>query len=118
MSQHPLNISEAVPSKVINFSTFKKAAKHSGLIAFPSKKDTENLQAELAALQQELAIVKQEKAELENLLKQKNQDHKIHGIQIEIDVNKLAHQVEEITQSDYFQQLQLEVKSLRNNPIA
>jgi hypothetical protein len=39
-------------------------------------------------------------------------------MQIEIDLNKLAHQVAEITQTEYFQQLQIEVNSLRNSKIS
>jgi predicted nuclease with TOPRIM domain len=76
----------------------------------------ERLQAEITALKQELAILNQEKAELENLLKTQKQVRKlqVQEIQIEIDLNKLASQVSEITQADYFQKLQVEVEYLRN----
>ncbi|NJM74136.1 MAG: hypothetical protein HC862_30915 [Scytonema sp. RU_4_4] len=142
MPQYPLNFGiEAVPfgmtrAKIVSFTAFKNAANNNILMPFPSRpprnqfrkdevkqkaksdlQDTEeSLRAKVAALQQELAVVKQEKAELENLLKQKEETRKLQlqEMQIEIDLNKLAHQVAEITQTDYFQQLQIEVESLRN----
>ncbi|MBD6619772.1 hypothetical protein FNW02_29160 [Komarekiella sp. 'clone 1'] len=129
MPQNPLYIGiEAVPSKIISFTAFKNAANNNIFMPFPAKlprnqsrkdkvKYTEqNLRLEIAALQQELIIVKQQKAELENLLKQQEEARKIQlqEMQIEIDLNKLTHQVAEITQTDYFQELQIEVESLRN----
>ncbi len=136
MSRHPLDIGiEAVSTKIVNFTAFKNAASNTVLISFPSTlpqnqftkdrvkrkaksylQDTqESLRTEVAALQQELAIVKQEKAKLENLLKQQEEARKLQlqEMQIEIDLNKVAHQVAEITQTDYFQQLQIEIESLR-----
>ncbi|MBW4677316.1 MAG: hypothetical protein KME52_25940 [Desmonostoc geniculatum HA4340-LM1] len=131
MPQNPLDIGiEAVPSKIISFTAFKNAANNN--ILMPLRKDKvkhkakydsqdtqESLKAEVAALQQELVIVKQQKAELENLLKQQEEARKIQvqEMQIEIDLNKLAHQIAEITQTDYFQQLQIEVESLRHTKI-
>ena len=138
MPQHPLDISiEADFTNIISFSAFKYTANNSILIPFPSrftrnqlkknrvkqraKSDLQNtdksLMAEVTALQQELAILKQQKAELESLLKQQEEARKIQlqEMQIEIDLNKLAHQVAEITQTDYFKQLQIEVESLRNS---
>ncbi len=132
MPQNPLDISiEAVPSKIISFTAFKNAANKKSLMPlrknkvkhkakYDSQDSQESLNAEVAALQQELAIVKQQKAELENLLKQQEEARKIQvqEMQIEIDLNKLAHQIAEITQTDYFQQLQIEVESLRNTKIS
>jgi septal ring factor EnvC (AmiA/AmiB activator) len=141
MPQNPLDIGiEAVPSKIISFTAFKNVANNNIIMPFPAKltrnqlrKDQvkhkakydsqdsqESLKAEVAALQQELAIVKQQKAELENLLKQQEEARKIQvqEMQIEIDLNKLAHQIAEITQTDYFQQLQIEVESLRHTKIS
>ncbi|WP_414545424.1 hypothetical protein [Nostoc sp. CCY0012] len=141
MPQHPLDIShEAVTAKIINFTAFKNAGSNNVLRLFPSKlarnqlrkdqvkhktqsylRDTEKtLRAEVAALQQELAIVKQEKAELESLRKQQEAaiQLQLQEMQIEIDLHKVAHQVAEITQTDYFQQLQIEIASLRNTKIS
>jgi tRNA(Ser,Leu) C12 N-acetylase TAN1 len=140
MPQNSLDIGiEAVPSKIISFTAFKNAATNNILMPFPAKltrnqlrkdkvkhkakydsQDTqETLKAEVAALQQELTIVKQQKAELENLLKQQEEAKKIQvqEMQIEIDLNKVAHQVAEITQTDYFQQLQIQVEFLRHTKI-
>ncbi|PMB06837.1 hypothetical protein CEN45_19215 [Fischerella thermalis CCMEE 5198] len=137
MPQYPFNIGiEAVPAKIISFSTFKNAANNNILMPFPSRltrnqfrRDEvkqkaksnlqdieESLRAEVAALQQELAITKQQKAELESLLKQQEKERKLRlqEMQIEIDLHKVAYQVAEITQTDYFQQLQIEIESLRN----
>ncbi len=137
MPQYTFNIGiEAVPAKIISFSTFKNAANNNILMPFPSRltqnrfrRDEvkqkaksnlqdieESLRAEVAALQQELAITKQQKAELESLLKQQEKERKLRlqEMQIEIDLHKVAYQVAEITQTDYFQQLQIEIESLRN----
>jgi phage-related minor tail protein len=137
MPQYPFNIGiEAVPAKIISFSTFKNAANNNIVMPFPSRltrnqfrRDEvkqkaksnlqdieESLRAEVAALQQELAITKQQKAELESLLKQQEKERKLRlqEMQIEIDLHKVAYQVAEITQTDYFQQLQIEIESLRN----
>ncbi|PMB26836.1 hypothetical protein CEN40_07735 [Fischerella thermalis CCMEE 5205] len=137
MPQYPFNIGiEAVPAKIISFSNFKNAANNNILMPFPSRltqnrfrRDEvkqkaksnlqdieESLRAEVAALQQELTITKQQKAELESLLKQQEQERKLRlqQMQIEIDLHKVAYQVAEITQTDYFQQLQIEIESLRN----
>lgn len=137
MPQHPLNISiEPVSSNIINFVAFQNAA-NNNLMRFPSRltqsqprrgkhkaktysPDTkESLRAKVATLQQELILVKQEKAELENLLKQQEAAKKLQlqEMQIEIDLTKLAHQVAEITQTDYFKQLQIEVEYLRNSDV-
>ncbi|MFH7024016.1 MAG: hypothetical protein ACHBN1_01055 [Heteroscytonema crispum UTEX LB 1556] len=140
MPQNPLDIGiEVAPSKIINFAAFKNAAHNNILMSFPAKltrnqlrkaqvkhkakydsqHTQESLKAEVAALQQELAIVKQQKAELENLLKQQEEARKIpvQQMQIEIDLNKLAHQIAEITQTDYFQKLQIELESLSHTKI-
>ncbi|MEA5506290.1 hypothetical protein VB735_24900 [Halotia wernerae UHCC 0503] len=142
MTQYPLDIGiKAVPlrmtsANIVNFTAFKNAAKTNVFMPFPSRlirnqfrndevkqkaksrlqNTQESFRAEIAALQQELAIVKQEKAELESLLKQKEEARKLQlqEMQIEIDLNKFARQITEITQTDYFQQLQIEVESLRN----
>ncbi|WP_414565617.1 MULTISPECIES: hypothetical protein [unclassified Anabaena] len=132
MPQHPLDISyEAVTVKIVNFTAFKNAGSNNVLMPFPARlarnqvkhktqsylRNTEKtLRAEVVALQQELAIVQQEKAELESLLKQQQETRKLQlqEMQIEIDLHKVAHQVAEITQTDYFQQLQIEIASLRN----
>ncbi|OKH14883.1 hypothetical protein NIES592_08375 [Fischerella major NIES-592] len=137
MPQYPFNIGiEAVPAKIISFSTFKNAANNNILMPFPSRLTQnsfrknevkqkaksnlqdieESLRAEVAALQQELAITKQQKAELESLLKQQEKERKLRlqEMQIEIDLHKVAYQVAEITQTDYFQQLQIDIESLRN----
>jgi hypothetical protein len=68
------------------------------------------------ALKQELAVLKEEKAELESLVRTQEEARKlqVQEMQIEIDLSKLAHQVAEITQTEYFQQLQAEVEYLRN----
>ncbi|MBW4646506.1 MAG: hypothetical protein KME23_26525 [Goleter apudmare HA4340-LM2] len=142
MPQYPLNIGiELVPTNIVNFIAFKKAANDNFFMPFPSRltrqnrvrkdkvkhkansylQDTEEiLSAEVAALQRELALIKQEKAELESLLKQQEETKKLQlqEMQIEIDLNKVAHQVAEITQTDYFQQLQIEIASLRNTKIS
>jgi predicted GNAT family acetyltransferase len=141
MPQHPLDIShEAVTAKIINFTAFKNAGSNNVLMPFPSRlarnqlsqdqvkyktkyslQDSEKtLRAEVIALQQELAIVQQEKAALESLLKQQEETRKLQlqEMQIEIDLHKVAHQVAEITQTDYFQQLQIEIASLRNTKIS
>ncbi|BAU05843.1 hypothetical protein CEN41_22810 [Fischerella thermalis CCMEE 5330] len=131
MPQYPFNIGiEAVPSKIISFTAFKNAANKN--ILMPLRKDKvkhkakydlqdiqKSLKAEVVALQQELAIVKQQKAELENLLKQQEEARKIQvqEMQIEVNLNKLTHQIAEITQTDYFQQLQREIESLRQTKI-
>ncbi|MBD2346992.1 hypothetical protein [Anabaena subtropica] len=132
MPQHPLDIShEPVTAKIVNFTAFKNAGSNNVLMPFPSRlarnqvkhktksylPDTEKtLRAKIVALQQELAIVQQEKAELESLLKQQEKTRKLQlqEMQIEIDLHKVTHQVAEITQTDYFQQLQIEIASLRN----
>ncbi|MBW4558229.1 MAG: hypothetical protein KME59_20310 [Trichormus sp. ATA11-4-KO1] len=141
MPQHPLNFGiKVVPADVINLIAFQNAIKNNASMPFPSRltqkqlrknkvkhkakfylQDTEeSLRAEVANLQQKLAVINQGKAELESLLQQQEKEKKLQlqEMQIEIDLNKLAHQVEEITQTESFQQLQIEVKSLRNSKIS
>ncbi|MEC4812663.1 MAG: hypothetical protein SAK29_05220, partial [Scytonema sp. PMC 1069.18] len=80
------------------------------------QKTKEGLRAEISALRQELGVLKEEKAELESLLRTQEEARKlqVQEMQIEIDLSKLAHQVAEITQTEYFQQLQAEVEYIRN----
>ncbi|BAB74497.1 hypothetical protein ACN23B_14015 [Anabaena sp. FACHB-709] len=136
MPQHPLNIGiEVVPANVINLIAFNNAVRNNASrltqkqlrknqvkhkVKFYLQDTEESLRAEVANLQQKLAVVKQEKAELESLLQQQEKEKKLQlqEMQIEIDLNKLAHQVAEITQTEYFQQLQIEVKYLRNSKIS
>lgn len=142
MPQYPLDIGiEAVPSKlktgakIINLTALRNTTNN---VSMPSaysltrnqfKKDgvknkprsrsqyrEESLRAEIGALKQKLIVLKQEKAELENLLRTQEEVKKlqVEEMQFEIDLNKLVHQVAEITQTKYFQQLQAEVEYLRN----
>jgi AAA15 family ATPase/GTPase len=145
MPQYPLDIGiEAVPSKcktganIINLTAVRNA-KNSVSMPFPYllnrnkfKKDgvarswsqhrEERLRAEIGALKQELMVLKQEKVELESLLKTQEEAKKLQieemqlemEMQLEIDLHKLVHQVAEITQTKYFQQLQAEVEYLQN----
>ncbi|NWF58846.1 MAG: DUF5320 domain-containing protein [Fischerella sp.] len=97
-----------------------------------SQETKNRLQAEIATLKQELAALKQEKAELSSLLaittKHKSPEalwqseellrRQMQEMQIEIDLNQVARQVAEITKTDYFQQLQIEVEHLRNSEVA
>ena len=73
------------------------------------------LRADIAALKRELAAVKQEKAKLEILVEtlSGHSNTQVYPLQIEIDQLKRSHQVAEITQSNYFQQLLAEVQLLR-----
>ncbi|KYC43620.1 hypothetical protein WA1_00130 [Scytonema hofmannii PCC 7110] len=94
--------------------TRKQFRKNSVKVKF--KSDLHNVNKSLRA---EIKALKQEKAELENLLRTKEETRKLHSqeIQIEIDLNKLTQQVAEITQTDYFQQLQIEVEYFRNGSL-
>ena len=139
MPQYLLDIGiEAVPSKfktganIINLTALRNA-KNSLSIPFPyllnqnkfkndevasswSQHREERLRAEIGALKQELMVLKQEKVELESLLKTQEEAKKlqIEEMQLDIDLHKLVHQVAEITQTKYFQQLQAEVEYLQN----
>ncbi|MUG96672.1 hypothetical protein F7734_31770 [Scytonema sp. UIC 10036] len=125
---------EAVPfgmeisTKIVNFAAFVNAAS-SIFTPFPFRRTRKQfrknrvkakskswLQSTEEDLRAEIKALKQEKAELESLLKRQEEARKlqIQEIQIEIDLNKLVHQVAEITQTDYFQKLQAEVEYLRN----
>jgi chromosome segregation ATPase len=87
---------------------------------------------EFRKLQQEVATLKQEKADLEILLdtttahfdlvlhdlterkaRETVLQQQVRTLQIEIDQAKLAHQVAEITQTDYFKALQAQIEQLQ-----
>lgn len=126
-------------ARIIGFTAFIHATNNL-LMPFPSRQiqlhrnrvkqkaqsrmiETEKrLRAEIAILKQELATLKQEKAELQNkaveVLQQSEEllRRQMQEMRIEIDLNKVARQVAQITKTDYFQQLQTEVERLRNSP--
>ncbi|BAZ08361.1 hypothetical protein NIES4071_01660 [Calothrix sp. NIES-4071] len=131
MPQYSLDIGiEAVLSKLktgANISHFTVLRNAVNNISFPysvtrnklrssSWGRKESLKASIGALKQELIVLKREKAKLENLLKTQEESTTlpVEEIQFEIDLNKLVHQVAEITQTKYFQQLRAEVEYLQN----
>ena len=87
-----------------------------GFMGEEAKFREDKLRAIIAALKQELAAVKQEKAKLEILLGTltERRNSEVYQMQIEIDQNKRSHQVAAIIQTDYFQQLLAEVEMLRS----
>jgi uncharacterized protein YlxW (UPF0749 family) len=138
-----IQASTAANTSIIGFTAFIDATNHL-LAPFPSRQiklrtnrvkqkakvqprvtETEKrLRAEIATLKRELATLKQEKAELQNkaveALRQSQASlrRQMQEMQIEIDLNKVARQVAQITKIEYFQQLQIEVERLRNSQAA
>jgi hypothetical protein len=51
----------------------------------------------------------------QNQMKEEVLQCQVQPILIEIDINKVVRQVAEITKTEYFQQLQIEVECLRNS---
>jgi|GEM_PF-7030197 len=116
-------------ASTLNWTVFMEVALKNLLLFLPtlqpsrkfitySLEDTQaQLRAEIGDMKRELAALKQEKAALELLLlttKTEANKRQIQEMPIAINLDKIAHQVAEITQTDYFQQLQAEVESLRN----
>ncbi|KAF3883847.1 MULTISPECIES: hypothetical protein [Nostocales] len=123
-----VSLSLETGDSIVNFASFVSAA-NDVVVRCPFRRTKKQLrknrvkakskswlQSTKESLRAEIKALKQEKAELESLLRMQLETGKsqIQEIQIEIDLDKLTDRVAEITQTESFQQLQAEGEYFRN----